>query len=207
MKRLNFLHIFTTSMPIKPKQKNSEGFVLLLTLVVVSIVLAIGLSMLQITMKQLTLSNIARESEIAFHAASTGIECMQYYRGLPSTREVLLNEDEDTSDASPPILPCGDLVALTSEANHDIDVGNDEYIYNYQYRYQLPSGQCLETSMYLVDGRDASSDITTTVSEGLEEISCETGSVCTTIFSRGYNRGCGDIGSIFTVQRELTIEY
>lgn len=207
MRLWNFQLIYTTSMPIKPKQQNSEGFVLLLTLVVISVVLAVGLSMLQITMKQLTLSNIARESEIALHAASTGIECMQYYRGLPATREVLLNDDEDQSDASPPVLACGDVVALTSEANHDIDLNNDEYVYNYQYRYQLPSGLCLETSMYLVDGRAANSDITTTVSEGLEEITCETGSVCTTIFSRGYNRGCSDLGSIYTVQRELTIEY
>ena len=45
------------------------------------------------------------------------------------------------------------------------------------------------------------------VGEGLSSGSCEDMQRCVYIFSRGYNRECSSIGSIRTVQRELTLEF
>jgi len=56
-----------------------QGFALLVSVLVSSLVLAIGLSIITITLKQLQFSNIGRESEIAFYAADAGMECALYW--------------------------------------------------------------------------------------------------------------------------------
>lgn len=192
-------------MQINFKSQPESGFVLLLTLVIVSIVLAIGLSMLHITLKQLTLSNIARESEVAFHAASTGIECMQFHRAHPRTRSVFL------SAATAPSLDCADSLPVLAETGHEQIVSPNALLNNYQYRHSVDGDKCVETSLYMMDLQSYGSDVVdhdiSSNDEGLTSLSCEAGSVCTTIFSRGYNRPCDSLDSIFTVQRELTIEY
>lgn len=178
-----------------------RGFALLLTIIVVSIVLAIGLSLLNITVKQFTLSATARDSEEAFHTANSGVECMQYHRSVDSTYADLVN------GGSAPSLPCGGYSQVYSNADHDTLSGN-RYIYNYIYQYDLNGNACIETSMYLLDTRSSASAINNyTVNEGLETLSCGAGVVCTAIFSRGFNRGCSQLDSIRTVQREITIEF
>ena len=59
--------------------EHNEGFALLIAVLVSGIVLAIGVSVLNITLKDFILSNIARDSEIAFYAANAGMECALYW--------------------------------------------------------------------------------------------------------------------------------
>lgn len=59
--------------------KKKKGFILLLSLVVISVLFAIGLGVFGIVVKELMLSGTGRESQIAFYAADTGIECVLYW--------------------------------------------------------------------------------------------------------------------------------
>ena len=60
--------------------KNSErGFTLLLAALVGSLVLALGISIVTIVQKSVTLSSIGRESQFAFYAADSGAECALYW--------------------------------------------------------------------------------------------------------------------------------
>ncbi len=71
-----------------PKVNCSLGFTLLLSLIVVSAVLSVGLGVFDIVYRELILSGIGRESQKAFYAADTGIECALYWdvkRGEIST--------------------------------------------------------------------------------------------------------------------------
>ena len=43
--------------------------------------------------------------------------------------------------------------------------------------------------------------------QGLVDVVCAEGDICTFVFARGFNRGCSDLGSLRTVQRELTISF
>ena len=201
-------------MKINKQKKLNEGFALLLTLVVISVVLAIGLSLLQITVKQLSLSSLARESTVAIYSANTGIECMQYHRSVPATRAKFLRDDEINW---PPSVQCADENPTWTQTQTLIDNDQGRFLYNYKYRYELAQGEagtaddaCVETSLYIADMRSATADINYVVAdEGLATIACDvnTSSICTTIFSRGFNRPCDQLDSIFTVQRELTITY
>lgn len=60
-------------------KKNNRGFTVLFAVIVSSIVLAIGLSIANITLKQIRISSLGRESQIAFYAADSGSECVMYH--------------------------------------------------------------------------------------------------------------------------------
>ncbi len=59
--------------------KKQKGFTVLFSVIVSAIVLAIGISIANITLKQIIISSAGRESQIAFYAADSGAECAMYY--------------------------------------------------------------------------------------------------------------------------------
>jgi hypothetical protein len=62
------------------EQKQAKrGFTLLLAALVSAIVLALGSSIFSIARKQVTLSSLGRDSQFAFYAADTIIECALYH--------------------------------------------------------------------------------------------------------------------------------
>lgn len=62
------------------KGKASEkGFAMLFAVLTASVLLSIGLSIFNLTIKELLLSSSGRESQFAFYAADTGIECAMYW--------------------------------------------------------------------------------------------------------------------------------
>jgi hypothetical protein len=60
-------------------QKTKKGFTLLFAVLVSVLVLSVGTSMINIAVKQVILSGSGRESQFAFYAANTGIECALYW--------------------------------------------------------------------------------------------------------------------------------
>ena len=57
----------------------NKGYALILSIVVSSVVLSIGLSLLNIVQKELILSATGRDSQFAFYAADSGVECALYW--------------------------------------------------------------------------------------------------------------------------------
>jgi hypothetical protein len=66
-------------MPQKVIASKKQGFTLLFAILVSVLVLAVGASMISIALKQVILSGAGRESQYAFYAANTGIECALYW--------------------------------------------------------------------------------------------------------------------------------
>jgi Tfp pilus assembly protein PilX len=56
-----------------------RGFTLLIALIFTSVILAVGLALLDITYKQVILSATARQSQYAFYAADSAMECALYW--------------------------------------------------------------------------------------------------------------------------------
>jgi len=174
----------------------NTGFALLLAIIIASIALSIGLSMLHITLKQLSLGTTTKGSEIAFQAANAGMECLRYVRNDQS--------DEMFAGSS---LQVGCLGGSFGIANSG---GSAQHrIYRDETIDWRPSGGdalCVDMEIHLLiaDGGDI-----TYLFPGGSTKTCDSGDVCTFGFVRGYNRSCSDIGSnsVFTVQRELTVEF
>lgn len=61
------------------KQKNNQGFALLFSVLLSSLLLAIGLSIFNITLKELALSTATARSVNALYAADSGRECALYW--------------------------------------------------------------------------------------------------------------------------------
>lgn len=61
------------------KAKSKKGFAMLFAVLVSSVLLSIGVSIFNLTLKELVLSSSGRESQFAFYAADTGIECALYW--------------------------------------------------------------------------------------------------------------------------------
>jgi hypothetical protein len=64
---------------INKRTKNNKGYTLLFAVLVSSIVLSVGISILTISKKEFLLSSSARESISAFYAADSGLECALYH--------------------------------------------------------------------------------------------------------------------------------
>jgi Tfp pilus assembly protein PilX len=60
-------------------QNTKKGFTLFIAILIGSLMLAIGFSIFNLTFKELLLTASARESQVAFYAADTGLECALYY--------------------------------------------------------------------------------------------------------------------------------
>lgn len=60
-----------------------RGFILLVAVLVSGILLALGFAIYNIVAKDLVLSSSGRESQFAFFASDSGIECALYWDGTP----------------------------------------------------------------------------------------------------------------------------
>ncbi len=64
---------------IQIQRERKKGFTLLFAVLTASLILAISISILTISIKESRLSGIARESQLAFYAADAGVECVLYW--------------------------------------------------------------------------------------------------------------------------------
>lgn len=62
-----------------PESQQTRGFTILMSVLVASLLLSLGLSIFTIAIKETLLSSAVRESQFAFFAADTGIECALYW--------------------------------------------------------------------------------------------------------------------------------
>lgn len=192
---------------------HNRGFALLLAMIVSSVVLAIGLSILSVSVNQLNLSSTARESEFAFQTAHAGLGCIVYWS----------NEQWDTfvkssitsgEAATLGSLSCFDEVPVSfSNTNSAYQSGgNYTNIYSYTYEWGDSEERCTQMDLYILNAAD--SEYTPNISFPNDGVgtngvkTCPEGNMCTVAISRGYNLACAELDtSIFAVQRELTIEY
>lgn len=80
----------------------NKGFTLFLSVLVTSIVLSVGLGIFNIMTKELKLSRMGRESQVAFYAADTGIECFFYW----DLKHPGLDDSAFAYYDSPPTIQC-----------------------------------------------------------------------------------------------------
>ena len=175
-----------------------SGFALLITILVISVVLAVGISLLNITVKQINLSITGRDSEVAFSAAQAGIECAQ----------IILNQNIDyvSGSALPGTVDCIGGSGTLTRTENDPQANVDRYTHQQSWDVDDEAGDdvCTDFDIYVIDATGGDETVTFS-NQGIETYTCDNGDVCAAVFSRGYNRACGELDSLRTVQREITI--
>lgn len=175
-------------------QKNKEGLSLVIALLVATVALAIGLSLLDVTLRQFILSSVARDSEISFHAAYAGIECARF---------------QDVRNNAYAVPHSGVSVGCmgTTDTSSAADSGDEQL---FEYQWGNDSVACTQVSMYKFDATSAAQTIPGALIGGdtpIDNRLCNVGFVCTVAQARGYNVACSDVGAARTVEREVVIIY
>jgi Tfp pilus assembly protein PilX len=194
--------------------KRESGFALLMTLIVVSVVISIGLTVLDLSLKQVRLSTNARDSEIAFHAANAGMECARYWRRVAST----------TMETGGTINPS--CFSGTRTLNNRIQIptanlpvaGGQAFRYDYYITWQ-GGNHCSQITTLVASSTAQGpgmviSGLTTygqpTFMPGYPDgntKNCAAGERCTVISVRGFNRPCTSVNGYGVVQREVLLQF
>lgn len=184
-----------------------NGFALLMSLVVVSVVVSIGLSVLDLSLKQLRLSTNSKDSETAFHATNAGLECARYWRSIETL-------DMEAGDPISPSCFGMNIGTVTDGGSLATISGAGAATL---YEMEVPWGgvgaeRCSQmTTLLMISEPTATTTITNMQDLVLgypygDIKECEPGARCTVISVRGYSRACGAIGVSGTVQREVLLE-
>jgi len=137
------LNLKKTNINKKIKPNLVSGFTILFAVLVSSIVLALGLGIVAITMKEVQLSGAGRDSQLAFYAADSGAECAFYWD--------LKGENFATSSVGGVGLALNNLSSMTCAGGESLNQGKPSGV-----------GGVTEGVYDNPDGLDATKNATTT---------------------------------------------
>lgn len=190
---------------LQPNQVPEQGFALLMTLIVVTVVISIGLSVLDLSIKQIRLSTNARDSEVAFHAANAGMECARY------TRRANSNAMENGSAISPVCFSASpspnDVTEILNTAAGEV------FKYEYGFTWGGSATRCSQITTLVASSSPSGGGLTipnmTDHVPGFpsDTKTCGEGERCTVVSVRGYNKPCNSVSSYGTVQREVLLQF
>jgi hypothetical protein len=180
-----------------------RGIALLVTLLVITVLLGIGASIVNITLKQYQFASIGLASEIAFQAANAGIECVlaHDYETFPRTAG---NPGKfGVGETSPDITCMG--VPDTGSAG-TIESGEAQ---TYTFNWHAPDAPevCTDVTIYKFYSSSGPVDMLSALGR---TGTCAVNTECTVIRSRGYNVPCPASGQNFpprSIEREITQRY
>jgi len=190
--------------------KQSEtGFALLITLLMLAVVIAVTLSLVQLSLKQLKLAVDGRDAEIAFQAASAGVECLRRVSIMASSTIQVggLITGQSCFGASFPVPthlllnPSVSQYSGLAKANNGISWG--------------PTGarRCTEFELIVINAEVDSITLPEDTIKGIianytgGDLVCESGGVCHILAVGGYNAACDQISNPGVLKREFLLQF
>ena len=111
-------------MKVKIFKKEDKGFALLFSVLISSLIMTIGLSILSISIKELAISIASKQSVHAFYAADSGLECAKYWDLKQGYILNLVDKEAGTIGRTGSSITCG---GGTSQPLGDIIPSTDSY--------------------------------------------------------------------------------
>ena len=111
---------------IRPHSRSSSnaGFTLIISVLISSILLSIGLAMFNISLKEATLSSLGKESQVSYYAADSAIECV-YYWDLPPVLVGFFDAQISTGD-----MQCNNGNVIVNSSNCAAGICEHNLTYN-----------------------------------------------------------------------------
>jgi len=173
---------------MKKLKHHNSGFVLLYAVLVSGIILSVGLSLMNLITKQITLSSIGRNSQFAYYAADAGKRCAFYWYasyypvfGAPANGEMV--------EASELRLPIELFKAVEGGGIKIYCEGKDIAV-----AQEKSDDNLTLTSKFNLDV-NAGDQISCVLVEVERKMDQATEEVNTKITSRGYNSACADLNN------------
>ncbi len=174
----------TNTLQIKTSRESKAGFTLLFAALVTSLLLSVGLAIFNITLQQFLLASSGRESQFAFYAADTGVECSVYFDRKGAGLSTPFYFPDGTNGNGTSRITCNGAVSGAPTVISSVNP------FKTKYEINAPGITC----------NTASSSFTIIVTKDVQ------GSVVlTSVESRGYNT-C-DATNLRRVERGLRVDY
>lgn len=184
-------------------EKKEKGFALLFAVLVSTLVVSIGASIISIALRQTILSGTSRESQYAFYGANTVLECAFYWdiTGVASSTGAVFPSVDDTplDIADQDLVTCGGGNIITGNGFTTVK----------PWEVTTSSGQT--TTTFYMELKDVSSPLVNSTAARCAQATVtkttdsSTGQVTTRIDAKGYNT-C-DLNNPRVVERGLVQEY
>ncbi len=185
---------------IKHSMEKRKGFTLLFAVLVSTLVVSIGATVVSIAVRQTILSGTSRESQYAFYAANTVLECVFYWdvAGTASLTEKVFPGQGDTLLADMSNVTCsgGNVVTRTGFVGAGTFGADGGWTDNSGYSYTVKMEIRDVTGTY---------DHTYCAEATISKVTGGDGVVTTTIEAKGYNT-C-DLNNPRAVERGLRQTY
>ena len=186
-------------MNTRPHTQN-DGIALLITLIIMTVLLGVSASLLNISLKQYQIASVAVSSEIAFQAATAALDCALEHDYLSDG-----TSEFDVKDT--PVDEKQNVACMGDTSNDEALDANTTVMSGEEQLFQFIWGSpqvCSEVSVYKFYSSTNPVDV---VVNGVTLRSpCGVGAVCTVFKARGYNDLCGSFNKR-TVEREITRVY
>lgn len=124
---------------------NEKGFVLLYAVLVTMVIVTVGVLMINIVTRQIVLSSVAKNSQVAFYAANAGLDCAFHYYS-----ESLFGSKNTEGDFIPP----DDTLNINCDGPRVVNnLGSDGYFYSWSFL--VNNNSCVDVEVSLDnDGRN-----------------------------------------------------
>lgn len=125
--------------------KKEKGFTLLFAVLLAVLVLAVGASVINIAMKQVILTGIGRESQFAFYAANTGVECALYWDYMDLGVFATSSASVETENIIKDIVNCASGYNLFFQGSPNmeiVDEGVDYATSMFKIEFETPIQYC-----------------------------------------------------------------
>jgi len=172
-----------------------KGFLLVISIMIAAVVLTVGLGMASITYKELIIASYSKESQKAFYAADSGIECALYWdlrwngnQSAFATSTVIASKSTDIPKCNNVTLPDS---SGTSPASWPFSSNNNDATTNFQFS--------------LSDNELGEPFVEVTIAKVAQQPIANPLVVVTTITSRGFN--VKDSANLRRVNRTIVKTY
>lgn len=184
-------------------KQSQSGFALLISILLLAVIVTVTLSIIDLTRQQLALSVDGRDAEIAFQAASAGVECAQ---------RVARSNASSIEERDPVTFDCFSENSATTSSLSGLSTDNNNNSRVSRYQPQLEwDNRCTEIDLIAVVTATSSVTVNNMQSHianyPTEELVCPAGSVCHVVAAAGYNVPCGQINNFGVLKREMLLEF
>jgi hypothetical protein len=189
-----------------------RGITLLVTLLLMSVLLGVSASLITVSVSQFKISNISRSSEMAFQAASTGVDCIAFFdRNFDDPNSFFKVKGDGTPVPEEIGVKCMNVTSDDVSNDDNVQSGDEQ---RFRFSWGTPE-VCTDVSIYKFYDTDSGStpdadkngdDMKDALRKTLSTY-CPEQVECTVIRSRGYSVPCDDIDNANVLERELVERY